>query len=211
MDKAKQRRVIVIAGPSGVGKGTVIKELKKLRDFRISVSHTTRNIRPGEKDGVSYHFVTREQFRALVDEGLMLETTCYQGNYYGTSRTAVEKVLAQGQDVVLDIEVEGAKNVRRLYPDAIEFFLLPPSMAVLERRLRGRNSGEDERTIQGRLARAREEIACAPEFDYIVVNDTDREAQTAADIDACLKAHDFRASERSPLVERLLAGENITL
>ncbi|MCD8191163.1 MAG: guanylate kinase [Clostridiales bacterium] len=209
MDKTKQPRVIVIAGPSGVGKGTVIKALKKLRTFRISVSHTTRNIRPGETEDISYHFVTREQFRGLVDEGVMLETTIYEGNYYGTSRTAVEDVLAQGQDVVLDIEVEGAKNVRRVYPDAIEFFLLPPSLAELEQRLRDRNSGEDEQTIQGRLARAREEIACAPEFDYIVVNGTVK--QTAAVIDACIKTHFLRAKERAPLVDRLLDGETITL
>ncbi len=208
MNKTKQPRVIVIAGPSGVGKGTVIKALKKLRTFRVSVSHTTRNIRPGETEDVSYHFVTREQFRALVDEGIMLETTIYEGNYYGTSRTAVEDMLAQGRDVVLDIEVEGAKNVRRVYPDAIEFFLLPPSLDELEQRLRDRNSGEDEQTIQGRLARAREEIACAPEFDYIVVNGTVK--QTAAVIDTCLKSHAFRAKERAPLVERLLAGETIT-
>ncbi|MCC8075110.1 MAG: guanylate kinase [Clostridiales bacterium] len=209
MDKAKQGRVVVIAGPSGVGKGTVIGALKKLRDFRVSVSHTTRGIRPSETKDVSYHFVTREQFRALVDEGLMLETTCYQGNYYGTSRTAVEDALALGEDVFLDIEVEGAKNVRRAFPDAVEFFLLPPSMEELERRLRDRNSGEDEPTIQGRLAQARAEIACAPGFDYIVVNGT--VAQTAAEIDACLTAHALRAGERAPLVERLLAGENITL
>ncbi|MCD7821154.1 MAG: guanylate kinase [Clostridiales bacterium] len=209
MDKAKQGRVIVIAGPSGVGKGTVIGALKALRDFRVSVSHTTRGIRPSEADGVSYHFVTREQFRALVDEGLMLETTCYQGNYYGTSRTAVEDALALGQDVVLDIEVEGARNVRRAFPDAIEFFLLPPSMEALERRLRGRNSGEDEQTIQGRLAQARVEIACAPEFDYIVVNDVAQQA--AADISGCLCALACRAEERAPLAERVLAGETITL
>ncbi|MCD8052391.1 MAG: guanylate kinase [Clostridiales bacterium] len=209
MDNTKQGRVIVIAGPSGVGKGTVIEDLKKLRGFQVSISHTTRGKRPKETYDVSYHYVTREQFRALVDEGLMLETTCYQGNYYGTSRTAVEDALALGQDVVLDIEVEGAKNVRRAFPDAVEFFLLPPSMEVLEQRLRGRNSGEDEPTIQGRLAQARAEIACSSRFDYIVVNDVAERA--AAEIDACLKAHALRAGERAPLVERLLAGENITL
>lgn len=196
--------VIVISGPSGVGKGTVIEALREQRDFGFSVSHTTRPMRPGEVDGVNYHFVTREEFQTLLGEGKMMESTCYQGNYYGTSYAAVDCVLSQGKDILLDIEIEGAANLRRACPEVVEIFLLPPSMAELERRLRGRNS-ETDQVIRGRLARAREEIPCAASFDYIVVNDTVE--QTVAEIQKILSTAEFRAVNRTYLVKQLLNEE----
>lgn len=207
MSKVKTRGMIfVISGPSGVGKGTLVKELQKRRDYGFSVSHTTRGMRPGEKDGVSYHFVTKEVFQTLVDKGKMMEYTCYNGNYYGTSFAAVMDAVEQGQDMLVDIEVEGAANLRSACPEAFEIFLLPPSLEELERRLRGRGT-EDEEVIQSRLARAREEIACAPNYDYIIVDRTP--VQAADEIEEIIVSIKRRAAFRAEMAERVLAGQEI--
>lgn len=207
MSEVKKRGMIfVISGPSGVGKGTLVKELQKRRNYGFSVSHTTRTIRPGEKDGVSYHFVTKDAFQMLVDGGKMMEYTCYNGNYYGTSFAAVMDAVEQGQDMLVDIEVEGAANLRNACPEAFEIFLLPPSLAELERRLRGRGT-EDEEVIQARLARAREEIACAPHYDYIIVDRTPEQA--ADEIEEIIVSIKRRAAFRSEMAERVLAGQEI--
>lgn len=206
----KKGLVIVISAPSGTGKGTVIKKLREMREFSFSVSHTTRYIRPGEVDGVNYHYVTPEVFQTLVEEGKMIETTVYSGNSYGTSFAAVEDVISSGRDVVLEIEVEGGRNIRRAYPDAVEIFLLPPSLEELERRLRGRGS-EDEARICARLTRAREELAELRDgvtvYDYYVVNHSVEQA--AAEIAAILKAEELRRERWSTLPEQLLRGETI--
>lgn len=164
--------LIILSGPSGSGKDTVLRALKEVdSDVKVSVSMTTRNPRPGDVDGVDYYFVTREYFEKKVAENKMLEYAEYAGNYYGTPADPVDEMLRQGKAVFLEIEVQGAEKIRSRYDSVISIFLMPPSMRVLENRLRGRGT-EDEETIQHRLFIAREEIRRAPEYDYVVVNDT---------------------------------------
>lgn len=164
--------LLVVSGPSGVGKGTVISKLFEMdENLYFSVSATTRKPRPGETDGVSYNFKTREQFEEEIDNGEMLEYAMYSGNYYGTPKSAVERKLAQGKDVVLDIEINGARSVSRLMPEAVLVYILPPDMAELRRRLEGRNT-ETEEMIKLRLETAYHELREAPEmYDFFVVND----------------------------------------
>ena len=164
--------LIILSGPSGSGKDTVLRALKEVNsDVKVSVSMTTRNPRPGDVDGVDYYFVTREYFEKKIAENKMLEYAEYAGNYYGTPADPVDEMLRQGKAVFLEIEVQGAEKIRSRYDSVISIFLMPPSMRVLEDRLRGRGT-EDEETIQHRLFIAREEIRRAPEYDYVVVNDT---------------------------------------
>ena len=164
--------LIILSGPSGSGKDTVLKALKEVdSDVKVSVSMTTRNPRPGDVDGVDYYFVTREYFEKKIAENKMLEYAEYAGNYYGTPADPVDEMLRQGKAVFLEIEVQGAEKIRSRYDSVISIFLMPPSMRVLEDRLRGRDT-EDEETIQHRLFIAREESRRAPEYDYVVVNDT---------------------------------------
>ncbi len=179
--------LIVISGPAGSGKGTVNAHLLKTGEFAYSVSATTRAPRPGEVDGVNYHFITREEFLSRIDEGKMLEYTEYCGNFYGTPLKEAEEVLASGKHLILEIEVEGAANVKKLYPEAILILLLPPSFAIQEQRLRGRGT-ETEEKIQNRLARTREEIAIADFYDYVVLNHDGKDTDAAEDIRAIVRA-----------------------
>lgn len=161
----------VVAAPSGTGKTTVCRRLvAEDPELEFSVSHTTRPPRPGERPGRDYHFVTREEFAELVRQKAFLEHAEYNGQLYGTSQAAVDAPLGRGHDVILEIEIQGATQVRERRADARFVFLVPPSMAALERRLRGRGTDSDE-TIARRLAAARNEIAAAGDFDYVVVND----------------------------------------
>ncbi len=168
----KRGVLLVISGPSGVGKGTIINRLFELDDnLYFSVSATTRQPRPGEIDGVHYSFKTREQFEQDIETGEMLEHAQFSGNYYGTPRSAVEKKLAQGKDVVLDIEIQGAGNVKKLMPEAVLIYILPPSIEELKHRLIGRNT-EDEESLSKRFHTAYRELREAPElYDYFIVND----------------------------------------
>ncbi|MBR2353612.1 MAG: guanylate kinase [Clostridia bacterium] len=179
--------LIVISGPAGSGKGTVNAHLLSTGDFVYSVSATTRDPRPGEVDGVNYHFITREEFLSRIESGAMLEYTEYCGNFYGTPLKEAEEVLASGKNLILEIEVEGAANVKRLYPEAVLILLLPPSFAVQEQRLRGRGT-EAEEKIQKRLERTREEIAIADFYDYVVVNRDGLDRDAAEDIRAIVRA-----------------------
>ena len=164
-------KLLVISGPSGVGKSTVISRLMKLRgNMEFSVSATTRAPRPGETEGVDYFFVSREEFDRMVDEGELLEHATFVGNSYGTPKSQVIHRLEQGITVVLDIEVQGAAQVKEAMPEAVTVFMAPPSMEALEQRLRGRGT-ETEEKIQGRLETARRELELAPNYDYTVVND----------------------------------------
>ncbi len=164
--------LIIFSGPSGSGKGTVLgKLLEKRNDVKLSVSMTTREKRAGEIDGVHYYYVTREYFEKKIADNKMLEYAEYADNLYGTPKDPVDEMLKAGLAVLLEIEVQGAEKIRKLYPDAVSIFLTPPSTAVLEERLRGRNT-EDEETVNHRLVIAREEIRRAVEYDYIVINDT---------------------------------------
>lgn len=170
--------LIVISGPSGTGKGAVLKKLFKRRSgLYYSISATTRAPRPGEVDGVNYYFLETAQFERQVSSGEMLEYAKYCGNYYGTPRAAVEKRLGAGEDVVLEIEVQGAESVKKTCPDCVSVFILPPSCEELERRLRGRGT-ESDTVIRRRLNTALEEISRAPGYDYIVIND---EVEAAAE------------------------------
>lgn len=164
--------LIVFSGPSGVGKGTVRQEIFSTPDhkFEYSVSMTTRPQRPGEVDGVDYFFRTREEFEALIKDGLMLEYAEYVGNYYGTPLTYVNETLDKGIDVFLEIEVQGALQVKKKVPDGVFIFLTPPDLDELKDRLVGRGTDSAE-VIQQRIERAKEEIALMREYDYAVVND----------------------------------------
>ena len=163
-------KIIVISGASGVGKSTILTEVMKQRqDLVFSVSATTRPMRPGEADGVNYHFISRESFLDMVRKGEFLEYDEHHDNLYGTLYSAVKDATEKGH-VVLDIEPNGAMNVRRRYPDAILIFIMPPSWEALEARLRGRGDTPEEQ-VQTRLTRARWEIDQADKYDYQVVND----------------------------------------
>ena len=162
--------LIVFSGPSGTGKDTVLEVLLKKSDVQKSVSATTRAMRPGERDGLDYYFVTRDQFLSMIENGEMLEYAEYVGNYYGTPLGPVREWTANGTDVILKIEVQGGAQVKRKYPDSVGIFIMPPSIEELERRLRGRGT-DDEAAVQKRLAVAMEEMKCAPQYDYTVVND----------------------------------------
>ncbi|MEA5039420.1 MAG: guanylate kinase [Clostridiaceae bacterium] len=168
--------LFVITGPSGAGKGTVLKRvLEKLDNVYFSVSATTRPPREGEIDGVHYHFMTRERFEQMIEDNELLEHAEYAGNYYGTPAGPVDRMLAVGKDVLLEIEVQGALQVKRKRADAQMVFLAPPSFAELERRLRGRHT-ESAEAIARRLEAAKRECATIGEFQYIVENDVAEEA-----------------------------------
>lgn len=163
--------LIVLSGPSGSGKGTIVRRLLDEReDTVLSVSATTRQPRPGEIDGVHYHFVTHEQFQDMVDNHALLEWAEYSGECYGTPEKAIKQLLDQGKNVLLEIEVQGAEQVMNHRSDAVSIFLTAPSMTELEKRLRGRNTETDEK-IATRLAVARRELSRAFRYDYVVPND----------------------------------------
>ncbi len=163
--------LFVVSAPAGCGKDTILEQvLAKEDNVGYSVSATTRAPRPGEVDGTHYFFITRQRFEEMIANGEVLEYTEYCGNYYGTPRKGVEAMLAEGRDVVLKIEIEGAMNIKKLFPDCCLVFILPPSMRELERRLRKRGT-EDEPTIMRRIAQAKNELDAAAGYDYFVVND----------------------------------------
>ena len=194
--------LVVISAPSGGGKGTILQELFRTGDsLRYSVSATTRAHRPGEIDGEHYYFVSREAFEEMLENGKMLEHTEYLGNYYGTPREPVEHWTAQGYDVVLEIEVDGGGQIKKLMPECVSIFILPPSMQVLSQRLHGRGT-EDEATVQRRLEAAKGEIPHAKDYDYIVIND--RLEDAVAEIRAILKAEKLRYSRNTDCIERVL-------
>jgi guanylate kinase len=163
--------LFVVAAPSGAGKSTLVNALLEREPaISLSISHTTRPPRPGEMYGRHYYFVEREEFEREIAEGIFLEHAEVHGNLYGTSRTTVNTLLTQGRDVLLEIDWQGARQIRKTKPDCVSVFILPPSRPELERRLRGRGSDSPE-VIARRLHNSREEIAHAHEFDYIIVND----------------------------------------
>ncbi|MEN9241521.1 MAG: guanylate kinase [Thermostichus sp. DG02_3_bins_51] len=164
-------RLLVLTGPSGVGKGTIVSQLRQRHpDLYLSVSVTTRPPRPNEQEGVNYYFRSREEFLELIAAGELLEWAQYAGNFYGTPREAVLQKLNQGQDVLLEIELSGARQVSQHCPEAIRIFLSPPSFQELERRIRARGQ-DSEASIERRLQQAQKELEAQDEFDYVIVND----------------------------------------
>ncbi|QEY23285.1 guanylate kinase [Neisseria animalis] len=180
MKDSNRGNIFIISAASGTGKTTLVSRLlNNHADLRVSVSHTTRAPREGEQNGVHYHFVSKEEFEALIAQNAFLEHANVFGNYYGTSIAGVNALSEQGFDVILEIDVQGAEQVRRTLPEAHSIFILPPSFEVLAARLKGRATDSEE-VIRTRLSKARHEIEQAAGFDYIVVNDD--LAQAEADL-----------------------------
>jgi guanylate kinase len=201
--------LFVVAAPSGAGKSTLVNALLEREPaIALSVSHTTRPPRPGEEYGRHYYFVERAEFEREIGEGIFLEHAEVHGNLYGTSRTTVQGLLAQGRDVLLEIDWQGAGQIRASQPDCVSVFILPPSRVELERRLRGRGSDAPE-VIERRLRNSRGEIAHAHEFDYIIVNDRFEDA--LADLQAIVRAVRLRTAlqwrRHEALIAELLAAE----
>ena len=199
---AKKGALIVFSGPSGCGKGTILKAYQqKENPLYFSVSATTRSPREGEVDGVHYYFVTKEEFEEKIQSDGMLEYASYVGNYYGTPRQAVEEKRNEGYDVVLEIEVQGALQVKKSCPDATMIFVLPPSLSVLEERLTKRGT-ESPETIARRLAMAKEEMKKAPLYDYIIVNGELEKA--VEDFGAILQSNRLKAENQKDILEEVL-------
>ncbi len=191
----KHGHLIVVSGFAGTGKGTLMKLLlERYDDYVLSVSATTRAPREGEQDGVHYFFKTKEEFEQMIAAGELLEHAQYVGNYYGTPKAFVDAKKAEGRDVILEIEIQGALNIKAEYPDAILLFVVPPSAQVLRQRLEGRGT-ETQEVIEQRLKRACEEAEGIENYDYIIVND---------DLDVCVEQmHQIiKAAHFSPLRRR---------
>jgi guanylate kinase len=193
--------LVVLSGPSGAGKGTIVKALlERLPQIRLSISATTRAPRQGETDGKEYYFISREKFSRMTEEGKMLETAEYCGNFYGTPAAPIEEWTSQGNDVILEIEVQGGANVKKKRPDSVGIFILPPSREELERRLRTRGTESDD-VIRERLAAADRELKEVEHYDYVVVNDTVENA--VEQICSILQAEKCRTGRNAELLERM--------
>lgn len=163
--------LIIISGPSGSGKDTVLKELfKVLPKIKFSISSVSRDMREGEIDGEKYNFITRQNFEDMIENDEFLEYNVYCDNYYGTPKAPVEQCIATGEEMILELDVNGAANVRKKIKDCFSIFIMPPSFEILEKRLKGRDT-ESQAVVDMRLAEAKAEIARANEYDYIVIND----------------------------------------
>ena len=188
--------LIVVSGPAGSGKGTVNSQLIATGDFVFSVSATTRAPRPGEVNGVNYHFIDREEFQRRIDENGFLEYTTYCDNFYGTPLKEALAVLESGKNLILEIECDGAKNVKKIFPEAVLIMLIPPTFSIQEERLRGRGT-ETEEVILKRLEKAKREIEQLDAYDYIVYNYNGGSAVAADDIKAIVRAEKL-ARHRQP-------------
>ena len=192
---------IVWSGPSGSGKGTIVKELIKDEHFLLSISATTRSPRQGEEEGVHYFFKTREEFEGMIAQNELLEYAEFCGNYYGTPKAFIENSVKNGKDVILEIEVEGAMQIKKIYPDAVFIFVVPPSLTELENRLVGRNT-EAREVIEQRLARAKEELALYTQYDYVVVND--RLVEAIDEIKCIVRAEKLKSSFYGQKIENVI-------
>lgn len=197
-------KLFVVAGPSGAGKATLVHALLAAdAKVQLSISFTTRTPREGEADGRDYHFVGREDFLAMVNRGEFVEHAEVHGNLYGTSQKWITDSMAAGQDILLEIDVQGAQQVRRLFTDAVGIFILPPSREMLEQRLRNRGT-EDEAAIVRRLGNARDEISRVEEFDYVIVNE--HIDQAVRDIIGIVRAERCRLAAQSERHQALIAS-----
>ncbi|NLK20946.1 MAG: guanylate kinase [Epulopiscium sp.] len=196
---------IVISGPSGSGKGTIVKKLIKRDGYFLSISATTRAPRVGEEEGSHYFFKSREEFEEMIHKKELIEWAEFCDNYYGTPKAYVEEKIKEGKDVILEIEVQGALQVKDLYPQAILIFIVPPSLAELKNRLVNRGT-EDSHIIEKRLKRALEELDFINKYDYIVVNDSVLKA--VEDIDRIVKAEHMKASRNLDLIDKIKGRDN---
>jgi len=200
--------LIVLSGPSGVGKGTVCSVLRqKMPELVYSVSATTRKPRQGEMDGINYFFKSREKFQEMIARDALLEYAEYVGNYYGTPRDFVEQTINAGKDIILEIEVQGALKVKEKFPGGVFIFLMPPSLAELKQRITGRGT-ESQDTIDHRMSVAREEIALLSHYDYAVVND-EIDAACHRIQSIVVAEHCRRERFESMLKELVAASENV--
>ena len=195
--------VFIISGPSGSGKDAVMTELfKKMPELLFSISSITRAMRPGEHEGEKYNFITRERFEDMLKNDCLLEHNEFVGNYYGTPREPVEIAVANGQDMVIEVDVNGAAQIREKMPEAVSIFIMPPSFAELKRRLSGRGT-ESEELIQKRLASALGEIKRAAEYDYIVVNEDITAA--ADDIMSVILSSRLKTDRQTKIIDEVLS------
>lgn len=195
-------KLLVVSGFSGAGKGTVMKKLMESYDnYALSISATTRSPRDGEVDGREYFFKSEDEFKRMIDDDELLEYAKYVGNYYGTPKNYVLSCLEAGKNVILEIESVGALNVKKIFPQAVLMFIVPPSAGELEKRLRGRGT-EDEKTIMARLAKASKESLGVEKYDYIVVNDT---------VDACVSSVNSIALGDEKVCREQKASNNMEL
>lgn len=195
----KRGKTFIVSGPSGVGKSTVLKALlERRKNVYFSVSATTREIRPGEEDGVHYHFLEVDTFRQWIARGDFLEYAEYVGNFYGTPRQYVDEAMDRGEDVILDIEIQGALQVKGKRPETVSVFIAPPSWAELERRLTERGTDSPEK-IQKRLLRAKVEFQTAHTYDYFVINDSVESA--VRELDAIMTAEHCKPRERMEIID----------
>lgn len=192
--------LVIISGPAGSGKGTIVSRLRELAPFDFSVSATTRKPRPGELHGVHYYFVDKADFESKIEQGEMLEYAQYVGNYYGTPRKPVEDALAEGKNIILDIEVKGALQVKEKMPEAIMIYVLPPDYETLLARIRGRGT-ETEEVIQKRMNEAKNEIRTFPRYDYVVINRDGGVDRAAQDVLAILTAEKMRTLRNADIPE----------
>lgn len=192
---------IVLSGPSGSGKGTIVKELVKNEQFLLSISATTRQPRQGEQEGVHYFFKSKETFESMIAQNELLEYAKFCDNYYGTPKAFIEESVKKGKDVILEIEVQGAQQIKNIYPDAVFIFIVPPSLSELEKRLVGRNT-ETRTVIDQRLKRAKEELEMYETYDYLVVND--RLASATEDILGIVKTEKLKSSRCKAQIQNVI-------
>lgn len=205
MESKKRGLLIILSGPSGSGKDSVLKEILSEREnIILSVSCTTRPPRTGEVDGQDYYFVDKEEFLASAKQGKMLEYACYCDNYYGTPAEKVEQQLQQGNSVILEIEVQGARDVMKKCPEAVSIFLLPPSLAELKNRLHGRGLDSQE-IIEKRLMEAKNEIKLSCKYDYVVVNENLKKC--AQDIIKIIDTQFFKYDNMKNKIDEVLSNE----
>lgn len=195
-------RLIIVSGPSGSGKDTILKKVfARLPDIKFSISSITRSMREGEVEGEKYNFVSREYFEDMIKNGMLLEYNNYIGNYYGTPRGPIDEVIKNGGEIIIEVDVNGAANIKKLVDSALSVFIMPPSVAVLRERLTSRGTDSDE-VVNKRMQAALEEIACAKNYDYVVVNDDLQQA--VEDFITIIKSDRLATNRQKHIIDEVL-------